>query len=86
MGKHVSLADQLRAHRAVFMLAQELRCTPKEAEAELKLREAETNRREAHERWVEAKRRLDAKMAAPMRPRLSDPETAGSDQPWMMRD
>lgn len=53
-----SEAEYYRAHREAFLLAQELGCTPKEAEDELR-------RRQAFARDREATRRLAAKRNAP---------------------
>ena len=79
MPRSSSLADYYRAHGEAFRLAQELGCTPKEAECELA-------RRAAQERWAETRRRLQAKMA-PRAPFVSAPaEAERDDQPWMMRD
>lgn len=77
----VTLADRYRAHREAFLLAQELGCTPKEAELALR-------GREARERWEQSRRSLEAKMAAPARVRLavSDDDAEPPAQPWMMRD
>ena len=75
MPRFASEADRLRAHREAFLLALELGCTPREAEAELR-------RRAARDRDAQASARLAAKMAAPL-PALRRPP---ADEPWMMRD
>jgi hypothetical protein len=79
-------AAYYRAHRAAFLLALELGCTPKEAEA--KLRQVE-----ARERHRAAADRLAARMNAPLNGRsgtviideFADFERRDS-QPWMLRD
>jgi hypothetical protein len=73
--KPTSLAERYRAHRAIFELAQQLRCTPKEAAEHLA-------RRKAREQWEESNRRLQAKMASPASP----PEPDQPPQPWWLRD
>lgn len=78
MARHASLADYYRAHREAFQLAQELHCTPKEAEAVLAGRAARA-------RWEETSRRLAAKLAAPL-PRAAVSEDSERSEPWMMRD
>lgn len=78
----VSTAERLRAHRQVFILAQQLGCTPKEAEIELKARTARAE-------WEKTRDRLEAKMAAPLRARLgasAEPADDRDPQPWMMRN
>jgi hypothetical protein len=76
-----SLAERYRAHRVAFLLAQELGCTPKEAEHELK-------RRQARDRWEDSRRRLAAKMAEPprLRPIAGAPDDEAPRERWMMRD
>lgn len=76
MPRGQSIAERYRAHRAAFLLAQELGCTPREAEAELA-------RREAAARDAEAVRRLNAKKAG--HPIAPDPESETSPQ-WWQRD
>lgn len=76
MARHQTTAEQLRAHRAAFTLALELGCTPREAEQELR-------RRAAKAREEESKRRMAAKLAAPVRCRaitLAEPEAPR--RPW----
>lgn len=70
-----SQAERYRAHRAAFELAIELRCTPKEAEAELA-------RRAAHEEWQRGHARLEALKNAPIH--RADPEPPPL--PWWQRD
>lgn len=86
MARAPSLAEYYRAHRAAFLLALELGCTPREAEREMA-------RRQARERHRAASDRLEARMAGAPNglPRLIEPhddrQGAGQDaQPWMMRD
>ena len=75
MPRFASEAERLRHHRQCFTLALELGCTPREAEATLR-------KREALARIEDGKRRLAAMTAAPM------PAQFGPlrDEPWMMRD
>lgn len=73
--KSASLAERYRAHRAAFELAQQLGCTPKEAEAELA-------RRAAKQEWQRAHDRLEALRNAPLRP----PEPEPRPLPWWLRD
>lgn len=73
--KSASLAERYRAHRAAFELALELRCTPKEAEAELA-------RRAAHQNWQQGHARLEALKNAPLH--RAEPEPPP--QPWWLRD
>lgn len=76
--KPVSLAERYRAHRAAFELAQQLGCTPKEAEAELA-------RRAARKDWLERNARLEALRNAPVHPiHGADPEPPP--QPYWLRD
>lgn len=76
-----SLAERYREHRAAFSLAQELRCTPAEAVAELK-------RRAARERWEATRVRLESKMAPSPLPVPIDghEEATAPGRPWMMED
>lgn len=73
--KPASLAERYRAHRAAFELAQQLGCTPKEAEAALA-------RRAAQQEWQRGHDRLEALRNAPLRP----PDLAPPPQPWWLRD
>ncbi|HQS69260.1 MAG: hypothetical protein B7Y36_18285 [Novosphingobium sp. 28-62-57] len=80
--KPASLAERYRAHRAAFELAQQLGCTPKEAEAELA-------RRAARKDWLERNARLEALKNAPLHPihrpiHRADPEPPP--QPYWLRD
>jgi hypothetical protein len=61
MARQASLAEYYRAHREAFTLALELKCTPREAEIELKRRAAR-----------EARERLDAKLNAPLTPGMPE--------------
>lgn len=73
-------AEYYRAHRKVFLLAQELGCTPVEAEAEMK-------RQESHMHYLATQARLEAKMNAPLIPGFRsghDPEERPT--PWYQRD
>lgn len=83
-------AAYYRAHRAAFLLAQELGCTPKEAADRLR-------QMEARERHRAAADRLAARMTAPIPSQIQGrsgrviiDEAAQFDrpdpQPWMMRD
>ncbi len=75
-------AAYFRRHRQQMLLAQELRCTPKEAEEEMR-------RRELRERARASADRLHARMHAPLVPaiNLSGSEDAARDpKPWLMRD
>lgn len=80
MPRYASLAERYRAHREAFLLAQELGCTPREAEQLLRDR-------------ARARRRACGTLA-PAKPADSDFEpmdSAPSDfrdwgTPWMMRD
>lgn len=73
MARSTSIAEHYRAHRQAFELALELGCTPKEAEAELA-------RRAARDRWLATRRKLQAKMEAPLRQRPA------WNAPWMMQE
>lgn len=77
MSRPASLAEHYRAHREAFLLALELGCTPREAEAELR-------KRRAAERDAECTRRLAAKMAG--EPPVARCDASEWSQPWMMRD
>lgn len=77
MTRAASLAERLRAHRAAFTLAQVLGCTPREAEAELR-------RREARLRDQAAAARLADRISGCTLPPIL--ERGRPDQPWMMRD
>lgn len=81
MARYASEAERLRAHRTAFLLAQELNCTPKEAEAELA-------RRAAHARWEQAEQKLAARTMRGPRPSQMTAEIAPEEraEPWMMRD
>lgn len=74
----VGLAEKYRRHRAAFALSLELKCTPREAEEELR-------RRAARERDRQAQERLDSKMAAQPH-RWPDDTATEIPQPWWMRD
>jgi len=75
MARGSTLADHYRAHREAFALAQELGCTPREAEAELR-------RRRAKQRHDAAARRLAEKKCGT----VSSGDQPEWNQPWMMRD
>ena len=80
MARFASEAERLRAHREAFLLAQELGCTPKEAEAEI----ARIAARERHRARMD---RLAAKMAAPVAAtpiHMAEPE--GPRSPWYKRE
>lgn len=81
MARPSSIAEHYRAHREVFSLAQELGCTPREAQAEMACRAAKA-------RWEETAGRLRARMEAAPRARASAPveNDAARAEPWMMRD
>lgn len=94
MARHASLAEHYRAHRAAFVLAQELGCTPKEAEQELHLRELRA-KREAWLRQEAARARCGTVISAPTditKPGPFDQQNSAvprdhrDAQPWMMRD
>ena len=91
-----SLAERYRAHGEAFVLALELGCTPREAEAEIR-------RRQARLRWLAGEQRRQARtqrsldFARPLdaaRDRNERVRPLGSardrnerdPQPWMMRD
>ncbi len=63
-------AEYYRAHRHVFLLAQELGCTPIEAERELKRRERQA-----------CAARLKAKIEAPLVPGLAELACRSSHDP-----
>lgn len=73
MARQQSLAEYYRAHRAAFVLAQELGCTPNEAKAEL-------DRRAARKRWQQTCDRLQMRMNSQI-----EPEAPARDETWMMR-
>ena len=80
MARAPSLAEYYRAHRAAFLLALELGCTPKEATREMALRQSRERHRAASDR-------LEARMAAPIgTPRISGAPDEQNSEPWMMRD
>jgi hypothetical protein len=73
-------AEYYRAHRRVFLLAQELGCTPIEAERRMKDEELRM-------RHLAQKARLASKMnppLAPGMPELRDAPAWGA--PWMMQE
>lgn len=81
-----SLAQHYRAHRQAFLLALELGCTPREAEAEMR-------RREAREKWRAGQDRLALRQTQDERMSCSAAaseeakrDTGSGAQPWMMRD
>lgn len=78
MSARPSLAEQYRRHRQAFLLAQELGCTPREAEVEMK-------RREARERARAAEARLEDKVHGQFRSNSAPADRSG-DESWMMRD
>lgn len=73
-----SLAERCRKHREAFLLAQELGCTPREAEREIA-------RIAARERARAAADRLTAKMNAPLTPAAPIGANEWGAR-WMMRD
>ena len=80
MARAPSLAEYYRAHRAAFLLALELGCTPKEATREMALRQSRERHRAASDR-------LAARIAAPIgTPRISGAPDEQNSEPWMMRD
>lgn len=73
-------AEYYRAHRKVFLLAQELGCTPIEAERRMK-------EEEARMRHVAVQARLEAKRNAPLMPGLPELRPAPAwNAPWMMQE
>ena len=82
MSAPASLAAYYRAHREAFLLAQELGCTPKEAERVLRRRARE--RRAACGRIVAEPATDDANSDQPDGPAPAD--FAEWTAPWMMRD
>lgn len=81
MARHASLAEYYRAHRRAFERALETGVTPAEAAVEIE-------REEAIARCREAERRLQAKLHAPITPRVSraghEPEVRLT--PYWLRD
>lgn len=77
-----SLAERYRAHRRAFELALELDCTPREAEAVLRMRDAQAKVRA---RWQKCERRLQADRAVEPTAAPREEETVDR-EPWMMRD
>ncbi len=77
-----SIAEHYRHHRAAFLLAQQLGCTPRQAEAELRRRAAWEKLESTQARLRAQAERRAAEIAARMAP---EPEPR-NDQPWMMRD
>lgn len=80
MARFASEAERLRAHRQAFLLAQELGCTPRDAEKEI----ARIAARERHRARMD---RLAAKMAAPVQTspiHMAEPE--GPRRPWYEGD
>jgi hypothetical protein len=78
-----SNAARLRAHKEAFQLAQQLGCTPREAEHQLRVNAARAD-------WEAARTRIETKMAKPPRVRLrdlfSDEDEHVDREPWMMRN
>jgi len=73
-------AEYYRAHRRAFLLAQELGCTPAEAERRIKAEEARL-------RDIAAQHRLDARLNAPLAPGMPElRHTPAWDAPWMMQE
>ncbi|MBN9504958.1 MAG: hypothetical protein J0I69_02935 [Altererythrobacter sp.] len=73
-------AEYYRAHRKVFLLAQELGCTPIDAERWMK--DQATRMRQ-----LAAQARLDAKQNPPSAPAVPTPGGAPAwDAPWMMQE
>jgi len=86
MARSSSTAERLRRHRLAFGLALELGCTPREAEEEMR-------HREAMERHRKAKARLDARLAVPLQrllpdaaPPMIEREASEPVQLWWKRD
>lgn len=73
-----SIAEKYRAHREAFLLAQELGCTPREAEAEIE-------RREARARWKDSAARLAAVRHRPPPP-ISGADPEPPREPWWKKD
>lgn len=69
-------AERWARHREAMLVALELGCTPREAEAEIA-------RRKARSRWEETRARLEAKRAG--RP-LPPPASELRPLPWWQRD
>ncbi len=73
-------AAYYRAHRKVFLVAQELGCTPIEAERRMKAEE--TRMRE-----IAAEARLRDRLNAPLTPGTPELRSAPAwDAPWMMQE
>lgn len=82
MPRQPSLAEKYRAHRQAFLLALELGCTPKEAEAEIR-RIAEREKLRALRDRREA---LRVRMNGPLPRAIAGAEPEPKTEPWMMRD
>lgn len=74
-----SLAEHYRAHREAFTLALELGITPREAEIEVR-------KRQARLRWLAGEQRREAREQAPFTPNAASRDERADSQPWMMRD
>lgn len=73
-------AEYYRAHRQVFLLAQELGCTP--AEAERRMKEEQTRMRH-----LAARNRLQQRINAPLTPGMPELRTGPEwGAPWMMQE
>lgn len=85
-------AEYYRAHRQVFLLAQELGCTPAEAERRMKAEQARM-------RDLAARNRLERRVNAPLQPgmpELRNPRSGGPNAPlheapawnapWMLQE
>jgi hypothetical protein len=70
-----SLAEHYRAHREAFTLALQLKCTPREAELEIKRQAAKACRE-----------RLDAKLHAPVVPGMPELALGSGHDPDAPRD
>lgn len=79
MARPASEAERTRMRRLAFQLACELGCLPKEAEDELR-------RREAMARDQAATARLAARVNRPLPRPFYGPEQEAPQQPWWMKD
>lgn len=82
MARPATPAEKMRAHRQAFLLALELGCTPKEAEAQI----ARIAEREQLRALRDRRDRLNARMNGPLPRAICGAEPESRTEPWMMRD
>ena len=85
MARAISQSEKWREHRQAFLLALELGCTPKEAEAEI-ARIAAWEKHRALQDRLAARAAPVPQHSSPLRQAQGERDFGDANEPWMMRD